>query len=129
MKKIAEKISKIRLEPEHVRMRYVWGCVIASMLLIFALWIFSINVMFQKQKATRSVEQGNTSNLSEQLQELKKQTTSLKDYTQQPLSIDQKNTDSVQSISDFNYPAASSEIETPQTDAYSGLSEEGILGQ
>ena len=31
--KIKEKIKQINNQPEHIRMRYVWGCVAVSMLI------------------------------------------------------------------------------------------------
>lgn len=43
---INKKIEEIREKPEHIRMRYVWGCVIVSMLFIFLIWIFSVKENF-----------------------------------------------------------------------------------
>ena len=37
-----EKIEKIRKQPEHIRMRYVWFFVAVSMLFVIILWIFSL---------------------------------------------------------------------------------------
>ena len=39
---IDKKIEEIRQKPEHERVKYVYGAVILSMLLIITLWIFSI---------------------------------------------------------------------------------------
>ena len=43
-----KKIEEVRKKPEHVRMRYVWGCVIASILVIFSFWVFSLKNNFNK---------------------------------------------------------------------------------
>ena len=39
---LAEKIEKIKKEPEHIRLRYVWLCVFLSMFFVITLWIFSL---------------------------------------------------------------------------------------
>ena len=44
---IQEKIEEIRRQPEHIRMRYVFGSVSVSMVLIGILWIFSLTTSFQ----------------------------------------------------------------------------------
>lgn len=43
---IQDKIQEICAKPEHIRIRYVYGCVAVSMIVIFILWIFSIQVSF-----------------------------------------------------------------------------------
>jgi len=42
-----EKIEEIRQQPEHVRMRYVFGCLFISMLFIFGIWILSLGESFR----------------------------------------------------------------------------------
>lgn len=37
-----EKIEEIRKKPDHIKMRYVWICVIACMILIVFIWFLSI---------------------------------------------------------------------------------------
>ncbi|EKE11511.1 MAG: hypothetical protein ACD_15C00066G0006 [uncultured bacterium] len=41
---LAEKIEKIKKEPEHIRLRYIWFCVFISMFFIIMLWIFSLQI-------------------------------------------------------------------------------------
>jgi hypothetical protein len=45
---IQRKIEEIRRQPEHVRLKYVWGCVAVSMGMVVALWFFSLYASFQK---------------------------------------------------------------------------------
>ena len=42
-----EKIESIREQPEHIRMRYVVGCLVVSMLFIFGIWLLSVGESFQ----------------------------------------------------------------------------------
>lgn len=44
---IGRKIDEIRGEPEHVRVRYVWGSVLIVMVLLFAFWIMTLRSGFQ----------------------------------------------------------------------------------
>ena len=39
-----EKIERIKEQPEHIRLRYVWFFVLVSMFFIITLWIFSLQV-------------------------------------------------------------------------------------
>ncbi|NTW89406.1 MAG: hypothetical protein HGB37_00645 [Candidatus Moranbacteria bacterium] len=39
---IGRKIDEIRGEPEHVRVRYVWGSVLIVMVLLFSFWIMTL---------------------------------------------------------------------------------------
>jgi len=39
---IQKKIEEIRQKPEHQRVRYVWAMVAVCMLLLVALWVFSL---------------------------------------------------------------------------------------
>lgn len=40
---IGEKLDEIRKKPEHIRMRYVFALVAVSMILVVAIWIFSLS--------------------------------------------------------------------------------------
>jgi len=71
---IKKKIKQINKEPEHIRMMYVWGCVAASMLIIFIVWVFSIVSMFTNHKT----DNNNTEEIGKQLQDLREQAASLK---------------------------------------------------
>lgn len=44
---IERKIDRIRQEPEHVRIRYVWGAVLVVMVLVFSLWIVTLRDSFR----------------------------------------------------------------------------------
>ena len=44
---ITKKIEEIRLQPDHIKLRWVLGSVLVSMLIILAIWIFSITLMFK----------------------------------------------------------------------------------
>lgn len=48
---LAERIEKIKREPEHIRLRYVWLCVFLSMVFIILLWIFSLQANNTTNKA------------------------------------------------------------------------------
>ncbi len=39
---IERKIEEIRGEPEHVRLRYVWGLVAVVMVLVFSFWVMTL---------------------------------------------------------------------------------------
>lgn len=42
-----EKIEAIREQPEHIRMRYVLGCLVVSMLFIIGIWLLSVGESFR----------------------------------------------------------------------------------
>ena len=42
-----EKIDSIRQQPEHIRMRYVLGCLFVSMLFILGIWLLSVGESFR----------------------------------------------------------------------------------
>ena len=41
------RIERIRQQPEHVRARYVFGCLAVSMVFIFGIWLLSVKENFQ----------------------------------------------------------------------------------
>lgn len=45
---ISKKIEEIRQKPEHIRIRYVWGSVAVSMVMIIIIWIFSLGDSLKK---------------------------------------------------------------------------------
>jgi hypothetical protein len=71
--KITNKIEIVRQEPEHVRIKYVWGAVALSMIFILGIWIFSMSTFFKKNP-TEKIEEEKTGieDLQQQLRELKK---------------------------------------------------------
>lgn len=50
---ISEKIEAIQKKPDHIRIRYVWGCVFVSMVFIFLIWILSVSIAFKEQPANQ----------------------------------------------------------------------------
>lgn len=46
MKSFEHKIEEIRRQPEHIRLRYVWGSVAVCMVAIMAIWFISIKANF-----------------------------------------------------------------------------------
>ena len=77
---ISQKIAEMRQQPEHVRMRYVWISVSISMLIIVAIWIFSIGLMFKKDKTKTDQVTDPATDIAKQLQDIKQQAPSLQDY-------------------------------------------------
>lgn len=47
-----EKVEWIREQPEHIRMRYVLGCLLVSMIFIVGIWILSLNESLQNVSRT-----------------------------------------------------------------------------
>lgn len=126
---ISKKIEEIRSEPEHIRIRWVWGSVIVSMLIIAAIWIFSISLMFQGDKKNSQQGSAATADIAKQLQDLKQQAPSLQDFSDQSLTIEdegvtKKDTvaiDQIESATSDTDPESQPEI--PQASAYSDLSQ------
>ena len=117
---ISEKIEKIRKQPEHVRLRYVWICVIASMFVVLMLWFFSIASMFMEEKNnSNQATTENVSNISEQLQTLQEQAPSLKDLDNQSITVDNKNTTSTYQNTDM--PASSTDNKATDNETPSNI--------
>lgn len=117
-KKISNKIEEIRREPEHVRIRWVWTYVIFSMLIIVAIWIFSMTSLFQGDKKIQDAAQ--TPGINEQLQELKQQAPSLKDLSDQTLTIGNEGI-SNSPVKNSEERPAPTQPELPQASGYSDL--------
>lgn len=66
MSKIDGLIARIRKQPEHIRMRWVWICVAISMALIFFIWVLSLKVSL-REDVLRS--EGGLSDISETFSE------------------------------------------------------------
>jgi len=119
---INKKIAEIRLQPEHIRMQYVWGCVAISMLIIFSVWIFSISTMFGKQQEETSKNESSEKTITKQLQELKQQAPSIKDFNNQTTINSDQNSTQNTTISEFQYSSPAENIsQAPQANAYSDL--------
>ena len=72
------KVEHIRKQPEDVRMRYVFGCLVVSMAFILGIWVLSVKESFQTtaeelpQAADRGKEilpQGDKQSLSDLLKQ------------------------------------------------------------
>jgi hypothetical protein len=107
---ISEKITQMRLEPQHVRLRYVWISVAISMVFIIAIWIFSVTLLFKNDVNTAEI---NIPALTEGINNNKQTTPSIQDIPNQ-----EKGNSSGQN---FQYPSSQSNNEIPQTNAYSEL--------
>jgi len=118
---LSEKIAQVRLEPEHIRLRYVWGSVAISMIFILAIWIFSIGSLFQGDKNTENKGVDNKPGITEQLQTLKQQAPSIKNLTDQTTGAASEGVDNTKQTSDSQYAAPATDEATPQTNAYSDL--------
>lgn len=122
MGNISDKIEQIRKKPEHIRIRYVWGCVAASMVLIVVIWFFSIAAMLKKEMPQNDGDSLNE--LKTQLSNINQQAPSLKDIGNQlPATGSQNegvnNTTDKTAEGDFQYPVSSQQDETPKSSAYS----------
>jgi hypothetical protein len=85
---ITEKIEHIRKQPEHIRIRYVWGCVFISMFLIAIVWIFSAFSMFgDLHKNSGSEINTNMEELKQHLQGLQGQTKIIQELSQEQLTL------------------------------------------
>ena len=118
---IQEKIAQIRLEPEHIRLRYVWGAVAISMFFIVGIWIFSMGFLFQGDSIISNPESSTIPDIVQQLQDLKQQAPSIKDFSDQPLVNSDEGISNASIETEFNYPATANEPEIPQASAYSKL--------
>lgn len=58
--RIWEKIEYVRRQPEHIRMRYLLGCLSVSMLFILVIWILTLHESFTaiSKDAPNVIEQG-----------------------------------------------------------------------
>lgn len=115
---ISEKIDHVRRQPEHIRMRYVWGCVALSMLVVMIIWGFSVASLF-KSKDIDPNAPDSVANLKKQLQTVSEQTPSLKNFSEQPLTVGNEGVENNTDTNDFKYPAADETSEIPQSSAYS----------
>lgn len=111
----------MQAQPEHIRVRYVWISVAISMVFIVAIWIFSIGSLFQGGEKNAEQSTGSTASISEQLENLKQQAPSIKDFSEETNSIKEGIAVETKSEADFQYPAEGVVSNAPQADAYSEL--------
>jgi hypothetical protein len=79
---INRKLDEIRQKPEHIRIRYVWGAVAVSMVVIFTVWIFSLKASFRS--ATLESQQNPVPGIREQIEEQTKNLPSIGDFSEVP---------------------------------------------
>lgn len=129
---IGKKIEKIRKQPYHVRMQWVWGCVAVSMFFIVSLWIFSIASMFvgiKKDSSHATDTDAYINNLKEQMQVLPDQVSSIKNFDSQSIEKElekdsfssQEKEPSWTSATDLESSTVS---KNPESDSYSSLPKE-----
>lgn len=123
LKKLSEKIEEIQNQPENIRIRYVWASVAISMLFVIAIWIFSMGSLFQGDKNQTTQNGDPAASITKQLDELKKQAPSLKDFSDESLSIENEGVVVPQNSNSVQNAPAVEQTETVQADAYSNLSE------
>ncbi len=46
MSRVWEKVEYVRAQPEHIRMRYVVGCLLVAMIFILGIWMLSLRESF-----------------------------------------------------------------------------------
>ncbi|TAK96682.1 hypothetical protein EPO05_01225 [Patescibacteria group bacterium] len=96
--KISERIEKVRQEPEHVRVRYVWGSVVASMVVVLLIWVVSLKANMAKIK----IEVPASNGLSQEWDQLKGQSQSIRSLMEtEPMSDDSIGQDSSGNL-DYN---------------------------
>ncbi len=58
---LEKQIVSIRKKPEHIRQRYMWGSLIASMFFIVCIWLLSVRINILKtttdSSASKSINQ------------------------------------------------------------------------
>lgn len=119
---ISEKIEKIRLEPEHIRLRYVWGAVCTSMFFITIIWIFSMSSLFQNKNndLDKKTEQ-DLNSVAEKIKTIKKDLPSIGNISNGQSETNTTNGNvGTQERAPLPYQPAS-ESETPQAENYKDL--------
>jgi hypothetical protein len=79
---IGKKLDEIRQKPENIRMRYVWGAVGISMILVVGIWIFSIKEAFKSTQTEG--ESGSFTELKNQFNAQKENMPSFDNLMNQP---------------------------------------------
>ncbi len=92
--RLQDKIKEIQQKPEHIRLRYVWGCVFVSMFFIVVLWVFSMTAG-RVQK-----EQGLSEN--QIMQQFQTQKQSMEDYKDQFKDMQENFKDLQEQVMDSN---------------------------
>lgn len=116
---IIKKIEEIRQQPEHIRMRWVWGCVAVAMFFVVALWIFSVAAMFSRIED--NPEPSDTMpDFAQQLKDLKENAPSLEDLDQ-PLGGESSEGIRMPENKDAGAGLDEGNLEIPESGSYSNL--------
>ncbi|HPN55081.1 MAG TPA: hypothetical protein PLB52_04115 [Candidatus Moranbacteria bacterium] len=112
---IQKKIEKIQQLPEHMRMRWVIGCVAVSMSIVLVFWIFSISSMLAEERISNpennNAGKDSLAEIQDQIEIFKKQASELN-------GMDLSSTGSIQDIQSGEKNALSN-----GTSSYEGLSD------
>ncbi len=85
---IQEKLEEIKKQPEHIRMRYVIGCVVISMIFVFVVWFVSLKQNFEHIKESPLMQNAtNNNSFDNAVKELKDQKDSLMNNGSQSQSV------------------------------------------
>ena len=127
---IAKKIEEIRRQPEHIRLRWVWGSVVFSMLIIFAIWLFSITVMFKDGKNNSPTNQDENTIISDQKNQTgidaNQPSNSLKDYTENnSLKIGNEGVSPSKNSNATNASTTNASSVESQSNSYTNLNSQG----
>ena len=79
---LEKQIVLIRKKPEHVRLRYMWGSLVISMLFIVCIWLLSVRINLLKARSDNST--------SESINQIQNQITDIQQKAQDDtISIDE----------------------------------------
>lgn len=78
---LAKKLEEIRQKPESIRIRYVWGSVAVSMLIIIIIWIFSLEESFKKINSDEFQKMPDLKQNFEEIKSIKDDLPSIKDIS------------------------------------------------
>jgi len=82
---LIEKIEEIRKKPDHIKLRYVWFFVFLCMILIIAIWFFSLQADLSELSRKENSTNQNTNEIqqfgSDLIKEIEKQKDTVKNTT------------------------------------------------
>ncbi|PID51731.1 MAG: hypothetical protein CR954_00305 [Candidatus Moraniibacteriota bacterium] len=68
--KIENTIAHVRTQPEHIRMRWVWGSVIAVMIFVIIVWMMSLRVSFLRLETAPQSDTQPLDDIQKQIDEI-----------------------------------------------------------
>lgn len=78
---INKKIEEVRKQPEHVRVRYVFGAVAVVMFFIIIIWLFSLQDTFRDSR--EQTEAINPPSIGEELNKTREELPSLREFVEE----------------------------------------------